>query len=217
MSSPQTATTSFGHWEVALQTIEDPERMILIESTESGKNQKNFFFFEIHGQLAERAGMVGLLRGLIGSFCLYPISIFEMKKAILQEMKTLFEDNACPLTAFMLMRIDSESTKMSMAVQNFPLPISLFTPSNPARKDLENEQIDLEAGPEEPFIIFPSISKNDSDLQNFFRDPKINSSFDRSVSALAFLLELNRTMNGYRHFFQEISFKPLACIRRTSR
>jgi hypothetical protein len=223
MKSPQTATTSLGDYEIALQTLETQERMILIESTEED-HLKNFFFFDIRGDLLDRAVKVGILRGLIGSLCLVQSDIEAMGHAIQDEFKGLIDyDDTKAIDSFIILQIDSKKG-ISYCSESWLPPIlprdsldDLLSGWNSMeRRGLERGVIELRV--EEACYLIPIMKNCDHREYSSSLNQMLDLIGHPSEESPLKLMEiassaLNKKMTNEGTF----SFLPTACVKRLKR
>lgn len=223
MKPPQTATTSVGDYEIALQTLETQERMILIESTEED-HLKNFFFFDIRGDLINRAVKVGILRGLIGSLCLVRSDIMAMGHAIQDEFKSLNDhDEMKAIDSFIILQIDFNN-RISYCSESWLPPIlpdarldDLIAGLNSMkRRGLDKGVIELRA--EEACYLIPTMINHDH--------REISSSLSQMLelirqtsedSPLKLMKIASRALNKKMSIEGVFPFLPTACIKRLNR
>jgi len=220
---PLTATTSIGEYEIALQTHEAPERMILIESTEED-DLKTFFLFEIQGDLFKRAVTVGILRGLIGSFCLFRSDIEAMGHAIQNEFESLIDHGDMKaINSFIILQIDSWNG-ISYCSESWPKPLfpharldDLIAGSNSLeRSGLEKGVIELRA--QEACYLIPGMKNHDNHDFSSLLNRMLQTICQPSVESPLKLLEiasddLNRNLTAEEVF----SLLPRACIKNRGR
>lgn len=198
------AAVTLGEYEIALRTWETSERMVLIESTEED-HLKTLFFFEIQGDLCKRAMMIGALRGLIGSFCLYKCDIEEMTGAIRRELDGFDKDNAAKTdTSFLILRIDSQ--KMTYCGVSWPqpfLPKTRLEDLNAESKKESKGTIDLKAG--EVCYLIPTMKRAVCGENSMFFNELLESIRHPSRETALKLIESNTNV-----FF----CAPVACIKK---
>ncbi|OIO32151.1 MAG: hypothetical protein COS94_01460 [Candidatus Hydrogenedentes bacterium CG07_land_8_20_14_0_80_42_17] len=223
-TSLQRSSTYINGWEVALQIDENaaPYKN-LIECIEFSNGSKTFYLFDLDCPEDDIIGMVGIIRGGVGSIGLIYQDSFKSLSRLIQEFELILPE--CNNLKAMAIHIPEGKDVITISKTFFPQPFHLF--SNSVKNVVEQifeesnkkeakeikekvQQYDVELSDKDSIIVFSgnaSINSNSQDLQEIIRT-NLNDFSD--ASALSCLTSLSESCSKAQ------LAHPLLWIKRTN-